>query len=58
MNAAKRNKDVKENVDSFVIVDGMKLNTSTEAMEIPGPRKILFETTYSNMKECGKKGSG
>lgn len=53
--ANKKQKETRETVESIVLVGNMRLN---EKKEIPETQKILFETTYANMKECGKKGSG
>lgn len=53
--ASKSKKELKKKVKSILLLDNMKIN---ETKEITDSQKILFNTTYANMKECGKKGSG
>lgn len=55
---AKNTKKVaKKKSDTIIVVENVNLNTDKDS-KIPEPQKILFETTYANMKECGRKGSG
>lgn len=44
----------------IVTIDSVELQTISvsETQKTVESRKVLIETTYANMKECGKKGSG
>lgn len=55
--ASKGKTKTNRTIDSFVLVENMKLNETVDNQRIPETQRILFETTYANMKECGKKGS-
>lgn len=52
----KKNGTVKGTGKIVLVEDKFDNNVGKE--EVPESQKILFETTYSNMNECGKKGSG
>lgn len=51
-------KETKGKIESIIFMENMQMNDAKGKKDIPEAQKILFETTYSNMKECGKKGSG
>ena len=42
--------------DNLIWMKNFKAGNNDQ--EVSDSQKILYETTYANMKECGKKGSG
>lgn len=54
----KTTKSQKKTTDTFILMGNIKAENPSVKSEVSDSQKILFETTYVNMKECGKKGSG
>lgn len=52
----KGKKSVPKTGDNVILMGN--ITAGDDIKEIPESQKILFETAYANMKECGKKGSG
>lgn len=53
---AKNKKASRAMTDNLILMKNIK--SENNGQEISDSQKILYETTYANMKECGKKGSG
>ena len=46
--ASKGKAKTNRTIDSFVLVENMKLNETVDNQRIPETQRILFETTYAN----------
>lgn len=51
-------KTAEKNSENVIVMENVSINNKEKESKIQDSQKILFDTTYANMKECGKKGSG
>lgn len=56
--STKTKKEKMDLANNFMLVSNISISNPSKKQNVTDSRKVLFETTYANMKECGKKGSG